>query len=211
MGLGMVVDQLADLKLGELLDTPPPGLDEAVAIAKARTRPLLESDMTNLTLLSLCESSDCHRMGALSQAPVSVDDGMLPSPAIATGGQATVTAGLYTSCCADRQVVQFVRAEEYARFSRIIFDTAPTGHTLRLLAVPDFVDASLGKIIRLRKKLGSAGTALRGLFGASEQQDSAVQKLESLQVIIHLQPVYILITYQSQPPYKSTGRRLCSS
>ena len=34
MGLGVVVDQLADLKLGELLNTPPPGLDEAVAIAK---------------------------------------------------------------------------------------------------------------------------------------------------------------------------------
>jgi len=30
----MIADQLADLKLGELLDTPPPGLDEAVAIAK---------------------------------------------------------------------------------------------------------------------------------------------------------------------------------
>ena len=36
MGLGMLAGQLADLKLGELLDTPPPGLDEAVAIAKAR-------------------------------------------------------------------------------------------------------------------------------------------------------------------------------
>lgn len=34
MGLGMIADQLADLKLGELLDTPPPGLDEAVAIGK---------------------------------------------------------------------------------------------------------------------------------------------------------------------------------
>ena len=34
MGLGLVADQLADLKLGELLNTPPPGLDEAVAIAK---------------------------------------------------------------------------------------------------------------------------------------------------------------------------------
>ena len=34
MGLGLIADQLADLKLGELLDTPPPGLDEAVAIAK---------------------------------------------------------------------------------------------------------------------------------------------------------------------------------
>lgn len=36
MGLGMLAGPLADLKLGELLDTPPPGLDEAVAIAKAR-------------------------------------------------------------------------------------------------------------------------------------------------------------------------------
>lgn len=34
MGLGLVADQLADLKLGELLNTPPPGLDEGVAIAK---------------------------------------------------------------------------------------------------------------------------------------------------------------------------------
>lgn len=32
--MGMVADGLADLKLGELLETPPPGLDEAVAIAK---------------------------------------------------------------------------------------------------------------------------------------------------------------------------------
>ncbi len=34
MGLGFLSGQLADLKLSELLDTPPPGLDEAVAIAK---------------------------------------------------------------------------------------------------------------------------------------------------------------------------------
>lgn len=42
MGLGMIADQLADLKLGELLDTPPPGLDEAVAIAKEGTCPAPE-------------------------------------------------------------------------------------------------------------------------------------------------------------------------
>jgi arsenite-transporting ATPase len=30
----MVADSLAELRLGELLETPPPGLDEAVAIAK---------------------------------------------------------------------------------------------------------------------------------------------------------------------------------
>ncbi|XP_030929205.1 ATPase ARSA1-like isoform X2 [Quercus lobata] len=34
MGLGMLADQLGELKLGELLETPPPGLDEAMAISK---------------------------------------------------------------------------------------------------------------------------------------------------------------------------------
>lgn len=34
IGMGMIANQLSDLKLGELLDTPPPGLDEAVATAK---------------------------------------------------------------------------------------------------------------------------------------------------------------------------------
>jgi len=80
------------------------------------------------------------------------------------------------------QVVQFVKSEKYARYTRIIFDTAPTGHTLRLLTVPDFVEKSLSKIIRLRKKLSSAGSGLRGLFGASEQQDKAVERLEKLKV-----------------------------
>ena len=86
------------------------------------------------------------------------------------------------------QVVEFVRSENYARFTRIIFDTAPTGHTLRLLSVPDFVEASLGKIIRLRKKLASAGDAVRSLFRQSAQQDEAVAKLEALRVQMHKVP-----------------------
>ena len=43
------------------------------------------------------------------------------------------------------KVVQITKSPEYAHFSRIIFDTAPTGHTLRLLTLPDFLDASLGE------------------------------------------------------------------
>jgi anion-transporting ArsA/GET3 family ATPase len=45
-----------------------------------------------------------------------------------------------------KQVVQFLRADDYAHFDRIVFDTAPTGHTLRLLTLPDFLDKGLGKV-----------------------------------------------------------------
>ena len=41
--------------------------------------------------------------------------------------------------------VSSMQDPEYARFTRIIFDTAPTGHTLRLLALPDFLDTRWGE------------------------------------------------------------------
>ena len=72
---GCVVKHTRHAPAGELLDTLPPGVDEAVAISR---------------------------------------------------------------------VVQITKSPEYAHFTRIIFDTAPTGHTLRLLTLPDFLDASLG-------------------------------------------------------------------
>ncbi|XP_037453844.1 ATPase GET3B-like [Triticum dicoccoides] len=111
MGLGILADQLGELKLGELLDTPPPGLDEAIAISK---------------------------------------------------------------------VIQFLEAPEYSMFSRIVFDTAPTGHTLRLLSLPDFLDASIGKILKLRSKIASATSAIKSVFGQEVQQQDAANKLEQL-------------------------------
>ena len=39
LGLGgLLTEQLQDLKLGELLDNPPPGADEVVAIAKVEMK-----------------------------------------------------------------------------------------------------------------------------------------------------------------------------
>ncbi|XP_031274069.1 ATPase ARSA1-like isoform X1 [Pistacia vera] len=111
MGLGMLADQLGELKLGELLDTPPPGLDEAIAISK---------------------------------------------------------------------VMQFIDSQEYSTFTRIVFDTAPTGHTLRLLSLPDFLGASIGKIMKMKEKLASATSALKSFLGKEETRLDAPHKLEQL-------------------------------
>ncbi|CAI0397920.1 unnamed protein product [Linum tenue] len=74
------------------------------------------------------------------------------------------------------------QSEEYSKFTRIVFDTAPTGHTLRLLSLPDFMDASIGKMLKLKEKLSSATSALKSMFGKNDGQKQQLtsNKLEKL-------------------------------
>lgn len=66
----------------------------------------------------------------------------------------------------------------------IVVDTAPTGHTLRLLALPQFLDGLLGKLIKLRMKLSGLTSTLQAFLGdtgAKERArtlDNAMDKLE---------------------------------
>lgn len=81
------------------------------------------------------------------------------------------------------QVVQFLDSPDYAHFDRIIFDTAPTGHTLRLLTLPDFLDKGLGKLVMLRARLGAAAGAVKNFFtGGKAEKDPAVVAMENMRV-----------------------------
>lgn len=49
---------------------------------------------------------------------------------------------------------QLVKTIEELRFDVIVFDTAPTGHTLKFLNFPSILEKGLDKLMGLKDKLG---------------------------------------------------------
>ncbi|MFC7215431.1 ArsA family ATPase [Saliphagus sp. GCM10025334] len=67
------------------------------------------------------------------------------------------------------------------RFDRVVVDTAPTGHTLRLLQLPEIMDTMMGRIISFRQRVGSMVDGIKGMFGgAGEAGENDLQDLEIL-------------------------------
>ena len=53
-------------------------------------------------------------------------------------------------------------------FDRIVLDTAPTGHTLRMLQLPDFLDSLIGKLKKVRAKTGGMADVMGGMMGGGK-------------------------------------------
>ena len=49
------------------------------------------------------------------------------------------------------------------RYDLMVFDTAPTGHTLRLLTFPEFLDRFIERLLILKERFRGAASALGGL------------------------------------------------
>ena len=66
------------------------------------------------------------------------------------------------------------------RFERVVVDTAPTGHTLRLLQLPEIMDTMMGRIITFRQRIGGMIEGMKGMFGGPEadEQGTDMQDLE---------------------------------
>ncbi|MCK5797384.1 MAG: ArsA family ATPase [Deltaproteobacteria bacterium] len=68
-------------------------------------------------------------------------------------------------------------AVEEAQHDVVILDTAPTGHTLRLLMLPELLDGWLGTLLTLRGHITRAGRLLRRFLPRAPNKDDA-EKLE---------------------------------
>eukprot|EP01033_Poteriospumella_lacustris_P001345 gene1345-982_t len=113
-------------------------------------------------------------------------------------------------------------------FDRIIIDTAPTGHTLRLLALPDFLGLLSSKVLRLKSKLGGI-FSLVGSFtgftggggggGGFDELFAAIDKVGKLQANMAklastfrdpAQTQFVVVTIPTKLSLEETKRLLTS-
>ncbi|RQG90264.1 arsenic-transporting ATPase [Natrarchaeobius halalkaliphilus] len=67
------------------------------------------------------------------------------------------------------------------RFERVVVDTAPTGHTLRLLQLPELMDSMMGRLLQFRQRIGGLFDQMKGMFGDDvPEQAGGMEDLEAL-------------------------------
>ena len=77
-----------------------------------------------------------------------------------------------------RQLLEYL---DDPRFDRVIVDTAPTGHTLRLLQLPEIMDSMIGRVMKLRNRFSGMMDGLKGMFGGGDDDADPTADLDELQ------------------------------
>lgn len=74
-------------------------------------------------------------------------------------------------------------------FDVVVFDTAPTGHTLRLLSFPTILEKALGKVMELKDRfgglIGQATAMMGGGNNPGATQDAILGRLEETRAVIN--------------------------
>lgn len=81
------------------------------------------------------------------------------------------------------EMLKLVQTMDY---SVIVFDTAPTGHTLRLLQFPSTLEKGLTKMMALKNKFGGVLSQMTRLFGVEDDfgEDAILGRLEGMKDVI---------------------------
>lgn len=93
---------------------------------------------------------------------------------------------------------------ENMRFDKVVFDTAPTGHTLRLLNFPSLLDKGLTQMWNWSSQFGSLFQSMGGLLGL--QNDVFGQLRSNLE---RLRDLTLKVIQQFRDPKKTTFVAVC--
>ncbi|MFW5917217.1 MAG: ArsA family ATPase [Halorubrum sp.] len=86
-----------------------------------------------------------------------------------------------------RQLLEYL---DDPRFDRVVVDTAPTGHTLRLLRLPEIMDSMIGRVMKLRQRFSGMMDGIKGMFGGGDESDPSAdldelrERIERLRTVL---------------------------
>ena len=113
-------------------------------------------------------------LGGAGGAAEDAAEGMADAPGSLLGGPMPGA----DEAAAMRQLLEYL---DDPRFDRVIVDTAPTGHTLRLLQLPELMDSMIGRVMKLRRRFSGMMDGLKGMFGGGDDGNDPSPDLEELQ------------------------------
>jgi len=105
------------------------------------------------------------------------------------------------------------------RFDRIVFDTAPTGHTLRLLSLPALLSVWIEGIVRQREKVGGIERMMRNLAGSNTapEPDRILEHLrerrarfEDARRRLHDDATFLPVLVPERLPIEETARMIAT-
>lgn len=165
--------QLAAVRESVLIISTDPAHNLSDAFRQKFTKtPSLVAGFTNLYAMEVDPTPDSADVEAMEWA----QDGFFQELATSIPG--------IDEAMSFAEVMKQVQSMDY---SAIVFDTAPTGHTLRLLNFPTLLEKGLNKLVGLKAGLGGmVGQVSRmmGVPGGEELPDMLLGKVEGLLEVV---------------------------
>lgn len=170
--------QLASVRENVLLISTDPAHNLSDAFAqKFNKEPSLVAGFNNLYAMEIDPNAGLDEMKAELAAP----DGTATGPIGGILNELSVALPGIDEAMGFAQVMKLIKNMEY---SVIVFDTAPTGHTLRFLSFPTLLEKALGKLGQFGSRFGAIFQQFSTMMGSQMNQDQVFDRISELSKVV---------------------------
>jgi arsenite/tail-anchored protein-transporting ATPase len=162
--------QLAAVRRSVLVISTDPAHNLSDAFRQKLTKqPVLVNGFDNLYAMEVDPTLDPADLEALDAAAAGFGGGGAGGGGAGGGGGGFMAelAGSIPGIDEAMSFAEVMKQVQSLDHDVIVFDTAPTGHTLRLLNFPTLLEKGLGKLQQLRQSLGGAMGAVSRMMGSA--------------------------------------------